>query len=152
VTEPANGPRTHEPDLRELTAELDGLRQLMDERDKWYGERDRDRQLAVEKALAAAEKATASAFAASKEAIVKAEEGQKAYNLSHNDLLKKLDDQHKVTMPRSEADLRFEVMGAAIRVLELFKSNIEGRLLVWGGILIVASVGITQLLRIAFKI
>jgi hypothetical protein len=148
---PPNG-RTHEPSLRELTAEIDGLRELLNERNKWYGERDKDRQLAVDKALAAAEKATAAAFAASKEAIVKAEDGQKAYNVSHNDLLKRLDQQHGETLPRTEANLRFDTLTAAIRALELFKSNIEGRMIVWAGILVVASVGITQLLRIAFKI
>lgn len=115
----ANGTRTHEPSLRELTAELDGLRELMDERNKWYGERDKDRQTAVDKALAAVEKQTAAAFeaakensaaalAAQKEAIVKEEEKQKQYNTSHNDLARKMDDQSKATMPRSEAQQRFD--------------------------------------------
>ena len=34
-----NGFRTHEPALRELTAELDGFKDLMEERDKWYQKR-----------------------------------------------------------------------------------------------------------------
>lgn len=127
-------PRTHEPDLRELTAELDGLRTLMEERNKWYGERDKDRQLAVDKALTAAKEATASAFTASKEAIVKAEESQKAYNASHNDLLKKLDMWQRDTLPRPEADLRFKSGEQKVEALDKFMSNLQGRMLILSGI------------------
>jgi len=154
--------RTHDQDLRELKAEVNGLRMLMEERNKWYGERDRDRQQAVDKALAAVEKQTASAFEAAKEsnttaaanqkeAVLKQEDAQRAYNTSHNDLLRKLDDQNKATMPRIEQEQRFSTQQKEIGELEKFRSNIEGRLLVWAGILVVASGGIATLLSLAFS-
>lgn len=73
----ADNGRTHEPSLRELTAELDGeralraaeikrLEQVASERDNRYSER-----------AASAEKA-----------IVKAENAQTVYNAGHNDLLR----------------------------------------------------------------
>lgn len=113
--------RTHEPSLRELTAELDGLRKLVaaevkaadtlaKERDKWYTERDKDRQASVDKALTAAKEQTASSFAASKEAILKAEEAQRAYNTAHNDLARKMDEQNKATIPRQESEARFRTI------------------------------------------
>jgi uncharacterized protein YhaN len=155
--------RTHEPDdLRELKAEMNGLRMLMEERNKWYGERDRDRQIAVDKALAAVEKQTSSAFEAAKEAntaaaanqkeaVLKQEDAQRAYNTSHNDLLRKLDDQNKATMPRIEQEQRFASHEKEIGELEKFRANIEGRLLVWAGILVVASGGVATLLSLAFS-
>lgn len=99
-----NGARTHEPSLRELTSELDGLREvtaanlkslreILDERDRLYGERDNSRRLAVDAALMAAKDQTAASFAASEKAIVKAEDAQRSYNSSHNDLLRKMDAQ-----------------------------------------------------------
>lgn len=123
-----NGARTHEPSLREVVAELDGLRQLLDERNKWYGERDKDRQLAVDKALAAVEKQTASAFEAAKEAnsaaivaqkesALKTEESQKQYNVGHNDLIRKMDDQNKATMPRTETESRFKNLEEKLALL-----------------------------------
>lgn len=123
-----NGARTHEPSLREVVAELDGLRQLLDERNKWYGERDKDRQLAVDKALAAVEKQTASAFEAAKEAnaaaliaqkesALKTEEAQKQYNYGHNDLIRKMDEQNRATMPRTETESRFKNMEEKMALL-----------------------------------
>lgn len=108
--EQANG-RTHEPSLRELTGDLDGvkalllekvqsLRDIVDERHNLYKERADSQKTAVDDALVAAKEKTEAAFAASKEAIVKAENSQTAYNVSHNDLLKKQD----AMMPRHEVD------------------------------------------------
>lgn len=106
--------RTHEPSLRELTAELDGLRELLlsklDERDRLYKERDDSRRTAVDAALSAAKEQTKQSFEASEKAIVKAEEAQKSYNQSHNDLARKMDDQNKATMPRTETEERFRTI------------------------------------------
>ena len=44
-------------------------------------------------ALIAVEKQTAAAFAANKESVLKTEEAQKAYNLQHNDLTRKMEAQ-----------------------------------------------------------
>jgi hypothetical protein len=96
-----------DPSLRELETRVASMENLAKERDKWYAERDRDRQAGVEKALTAAKEQTASSFAASKEAILKAEEAQRAYNTSHNDLARKMDEQNKATMPRRETEERF---------------------------------------------
>lgn len=120
--------RTHEPNLRELTAEIDGMRTLYDERSKWYDARDKDRQTAVDKALAAVEKQTAAAFDASKEAntaaltaqkeaVVKAEDAQRAYNTAHNELARKMDEQNKATMPRLEIENRFKNLEEKLAIL-----------------------------------
>lgn len=68
--------RTHEPSLRELTSELEGLeavmqaelkavREIMDERDRRYNERAKAQDTAVSAALAASERASSKAEAAS---------------------------------------------------------------------------------------
>lgn len=124
----ANG-RTHEPSLRELTADLDGLRELfeekirankelMDERDKRYTERDRDRQAEVEKALTAAKEQTNAAFAASKEAITEAKKAQDSYNLTHNDLIRKMEKQASDTMPRLEAEGKLKALDEKFQELK----------------------------------
>jgi vacuolar-type H+-ATPase subunit I/STV1 len=134
----SNGPRTHEPSLRELTAELDGLRQLflemvksqrdiLDERDKLYSERDMSRSKAVEAALVSVKEQTKASFEASEKAIVKAEEAQKAYNQSHNDLARKMDEQNKATMPRNETEARFSAIEEKIGVVRDSTSAIVNR-------------------------
>lgn len=132
--------RTHEPGLRELVAEVDGLREVMlskieaigtllNERDKLYTERDNSRRTAVEAALAAAKENTANAFNASEKAIVKAEEAQKSYNASHNDLARKMDDQSKATMPRAENESR-------LRSLEEKINEVRNAFSAEGGVLV----------------
>jgi hypothetical protein len=76
-----------------LLEKINGLDRLTDSRFK-AGES------AVMAALAATKELTAAAFAASKEAIIKAEEAQKAYNVSHNDLIRK----QEMMIPRPEFD------------------------------------------------
>lgn len=91
--------RTHEPNLREVTAELNGLRvwitselnnikALIGERHDRYNERDVARE----------------------KAIGKAEAAQEAYNVLHNDLARKMDEQNKATMPRLETEQRFRAI------------------------------------------
>lgn len=118
-----NGSRTHEPSLREVVAELDGLRdlmksedrrleQVMDERDARYMERSN-----------AAEKQVGVAFTASEKAAAKTEQAQDVYNRGHNDLLRKMDDQHKDTLPREEANAKFDSIGKEIQGLREFRSG-----------------------------
>jgi hypothetical protein len=106
-----NGSRTHEPSLRELTGQLDDLKDLMREkfegvdkiayeRDRLYKERHEAADKAITAALTAQKETTSAAFAASKEAIVKAENSQNSYNTSHNDLIKKQEQM----IPRPEVD------------------------------------------------
>jgi leucyl aminopeptidase (aminopeptidase T) len=135
-----NSSRTHEPSLRELTAELDGLsklfeekvranKELMDERDKRYTERDKDRQTEVDKALASADKQVAAAFAAAKESGIETKKAQDAYNLSHNDLLHKNEKLGTDMMPRSEANERFRSIDEKI-------GEIKSALSTGGGVLL----------------
>jgi hypothetical protein len=58
---------------------------------------------AVQAALAAQKELTNAAFASSEKAITKAEEAQKSYNQTHNDLSRKMDEQYKEMMPRAES-------------------------------------------------
>jgi chromosome segregation ATPase len=66
-----------------------------------------DNDKAVSAALQSVKEQTRSSFEASEKAIVKAEEAQKSYNQTHNDLSRKLDTQNKETMPRPEIEARF---------------------------------------------
>lgn len=75
------------------------LEKLLAEKDKLADARFK----AFEAALVSQDKATAAAFAASEKAIVKAEDAQKSYNSTHNDLSRKMDEQYKEMIPRSEA-------------------------------------------------
>lgn len=99
--------RNHDPTLREITAELDGHRRLMDERDLRYSKMAEASEKAVAAALGAAEKLTNTAFAASEKAITKAEAAQSSYNASTNEFRGQLRDQAATLMPRFEADQRF---------------------------------------------
>lgn len=134
MAERENGGRTHEPSLRETVAELDGLRdfllveiksvrELVNERHERYKERDADRSKAVE-----------AAFSASEKSNQKTETAQKDYNVQHNDLIKKMDDQNKATIPRTECEARFigiaEKIGNVHELIALAPSKVEteGRL------------------------
>jgi len=99
-----NGGRTHEPSLREVTAEMDGLKELMEERDRRYEDRFNAQQKAVEAALAAAEKQTLAAFNSGEKAIAKQEAAQTSYNERTNEFRGQLFDQARLFMPRSEAE------------------------------------------------
>ena len=106
--------RTHEPNMRELTADLDGLREVMKaelralndlavERDRRYSERDSSRQEEVKNALVAAKEQTSASFVASKEAITEAKKSQDSYNSTHNDLVRKMEKQSAETITRDAA-------------------------------------------------
>jgi DNA repair exonuclease SbcCD ATPase subunit len=133
-SETTNGVRTHEPSLREVTTELDGvkelllselasIRNLVDERDRLYKERNDAQRTAVDAALTAVKEQTKASFEASEKAIVKAEEAQKSYNQSHNDLARKMDDQNKATVPRPEAESRFRTLEDKITDLRESRSE-----------------------------
>lgn len=116
--------RTHEPNLREVTTQIDGMERLYEERDRRYEDRFKAQETAVAAALAAAEKLTAAAFAASKEAILKAENSQTSYNAGHNDLSRKMETQYKEMIPRTEFSVA--VKNIEDKIAELRESRSEG--------------------------
>jgi len=66
---------------------------LMDERDRRYAER-----------FEAMEKLTAAAFTSNERAIGKAEEAQRVYNTSHNDLTRKMESQAREFVNREKLE------------------------------------------------
>jgi len=109
-----------------LEAQIAVLRAIVDERDRLYAERDNSRRTAVEAALAAVKEQTRASFEASEKAIVKAEEAQRAYNLSHNDLARKMDEQNKATMPRSETETRFRALEEKVNEARTSRASDSG--------------------------
>jgi hypothetical protein len=105
---------------------FDALLAVQDERDRLYKERDESRRTAVDAALTAVKEQTKASFDASEKAIVKAEEAQRAYNLSHNDLARKMDEQNKATMPRTETESRFRAIEEKISELREERSGGHG--------------------------
>ena len=114
------------PDLAALTVEVRALRELMDERDRRYTERAEGDLRALQAALTSVKDQTSSSFAASKEAIVKAETNQTVYNATHNDLTRKMDAQYKEMIPRTEAESRFKTMEEKIADLRESRSQTTG--------------------------
>lgn len=104
-------------ELHSLIAEFKSFRELMAERDVRYMGMFTAGDKAVSAALAAAKEQTRDAFNSSEKAIVKAEEAQKSYNASHNDLARKMDEQNKATMPRMEIDSRFKNLEEKLALL-----------------------------------
>jgi hypothetical protein len=88
--------RTHEPSLRELSAEFDGFIELMKERDRRYEDR-----------FKAQDEKTTLALTASKEAIGKAESATEKRFDAVNEFRGTLSDQAARLLPRAEADSRF---------------------------------------------
>jgi phosphopantetheinyl transferase (holo-ACP synthase) len=132
--------RTHEPSLRELTAELDGIDKLLTEKIERLRE-------VVMSALAAQKELTGQSFAASKEAIIKAENAQSQYNVGHNDLLKKQD----AMIPRHEFDAlkqtwndKFDANKDAMKVeMSGMRQSIDqsaGKGMAWQTMLVIAGI------------
>jgi hypothetical protein len=144
MPENGNGNRTHEPGLREITGELDGLRELhlsniaairelLDERDRFYLVQFKAAETAVKAALDAAKEQVITTFNSSEKAIVKAENAQKDYNERTNEFRGQLSDQAKTFMPRIEVDRINAVLEDKISRLDLelrglreSRSNREG--------------------------
>ena len=101
------------------------LESIVNERDKQYDMRFRAAEIAVNAALASQQKNTADAFLASENAIEKAENAQKEYNIAHNDLSRKLDEQNKATVPRPETTALFK---AADEKLAALQSNYDSKI------------------------
>jgi hypothetical protein len=113
-SEPTNG-RTHEPSLREITAELDGLRDLikselksikevMDERDHRYEDR-----------FTAMDEKTGLALTSSKEAVNKAEVAQEKRFDNTNEWRAAMQDRDRNQMPRVEIEQRLDALGNTVK-------------------------------------
>lgn len=111
-------PSSTDVSLREfMQTQLEGIRDIINERDKQYDSRFRAAEIAVNAALAAQEKAVNAAFLASEKAIVKAELAQQDYNVRSNEFRGQLDDQAKTLMPRAETDVRFKSLEDKLTVI-----------------------------------
>lgn len=88
--------------------QLDALRQLLDERQRYNDERARQQERAVDKALEAVETQTKLSLESQKEAAHKAEQSQRDYNVTHNDLLRRMDKQYEDTLSRREYNVAHE--------------------------------------------
>jgi hypothetical protein len=106
-TKNGNGNRTHEPSLRELTAELDGVEKVLlskieglsaisDERDRRYEDR-----------FKATDEKTSLALTASGKAVDKAETATEKRFDAVNEFRGTLSDQAATLLPRAEATARF---------------------------------------------
>lgn len=127
MTEP-NG-RTHEPDLHQITAELDGLRDLLLSRlkeleqngkssDKALRDLFEERDRRYEDRFRAQDEKTTLALTASKEAIGKAETATEKRFESVNEFRGTLSDQARLQLPRAEADERFKNMADKLEELK----------------------------------
>lgn len=87
-----------------LESKIDSLVELQKERSRHYEDKFRLLDIATEKALAAVKEQTSAAFAANKEAVIKTEDAQRAYNASHNDLARKMETQAKQFVDRDKLD------------------------------------------------
>jgi hypothetical protein len=102
-------PSSTDVSLREfMQAQLEAVRDIINERDKQYDSRFRAAEIAVNAALAAQEKAVNAAFTASEKAIVKAELAQSEYNVRSNEFRGQLADQAQTLIPRTEANVQFK--------------------------------------------
>ncbi len=107
-----------------LIAQIRNLRELLDERDRLYKERNDSQRTAVDAALTAVKENTKSSFDASEKAIVKAEDAQREYNIRSNEFRGQLDDQAKTLMPRPEALTMFK---SVEEKLQVYKSDFDVR-------------------------
>jgi hypothetical protein len=108
-----------------LETAMRAIEELGRERDRRYEEGKKANKEAVDAAFASAEKAVAAALTSAKEAVFKQEQAQNQYNEAHNGLLRKIDEQHKETLPRPEAEVRFTRQDEKIEDLKKVVARVE---------------------------
>lgn len=99
-------PRSHDPTVAELVAQLVGLRELIDERDRRYEERSTAQKEAVTSALSAADRAVAKAELAADKRF----EGVNEFRAA-------LADQQRTLIPRAEVVVMTNALEAQISVV-----------------------------------
>src|ERR1700733_5082884 len=102
--------RTHEPSLRELTAELDGVRGIFDEKVDRVREVADERDRRYEKRFRAMDEKTILALNASEKAVTKAEVAQEKRFDNTNEWRAAMQDRDRNQMPRVEIEQRFSAM------------------------------------------
>ena len=132
--------RTHEPSLRELTAQLDDLKELMTEKDKSLRDLVNERDRLYTTQFRSAKEEVASALTSAKEAVVKAEAAvEKEARLGCLDTcLEQLEDAHRqiitryyVGQERTTIDNRRALaksLGITINALSIRTCRIRGKL------------------------
>jgi len=102
--------RTHEPSLRELTAEMDGMKEVLTEKigglEKLLTEHDR-RQ---DQRFRSMDEKTTLALASSEKAVTKAEIAQEKRFDNTNEWRAAMQDRDKNQMPRAEIEQRFAAL------------------------------------------
>ena len=88
-----------------LTEKISTVIQVQSERDRLYGERAITQDASVATALEAVKIQTALSLASQGEVQHRAEIAQDRYNITHNDLLHKMDKQYEMMIPRAEFTL-----------------------------------------------
>ncbi len=74
-------------------------------------------------------KAVDAAFAASREAILEAKKGQDAYNLTHNDLVRKMERQSSEMISRVDTELRFKAQDDKIGEVRTLAVSVKADML-----------------------
>jgi hypothetical protein len=114
MSESDNG-RTHEPSLRELTAELDGIRGIFDEKIDRVREVADERDRRYEERFKAMDEKTTLALNSSDKAVNKAEIAQEKRFDNTNEWRAAMQDRDRNQMPRSEIEQRFGSMTNGLR-------------------------------------
>lgn len=109
MNEDRNG-RTHEPSLRELTAELDGIRSVFDEKVDRVREVADERDRRYEERFMAMDEKTTLALNSSDKAVNKAEIAQEKRFDNTNEWRAAMQDRDRNQMPRIEIESRFAAM------------------------------------------
>jgi hypothetical protein len=127
--------RTHEPSLREVTAELDGLKEFLIEKIESVKTTADERDRRYEDRFTAIDEKTGLALSTSKEAVNKSEVAVEKRFDSVNEFRGTLSDQAATLLPRPEAAAKFaaydeklEDMKKDIIALREFRSEGSGRM------------------------
>lgn len=119
--------------IDQLSAEL---RQLIDERDRQYGQRFEAQQQALKDALQAAKEAGANALQSAKEAVIKAEEAANKRFEGVNEFRATLSDQAQTFISKAEADARLKALeldtARNSSRIEAIQARGEGASSLWG--------------------
>ncbi len=111
----------------ELWAELKSLRALVDERDRWYTQRDMDRQKAIEAALIASDKLSMTINAASEKAISVAENNAEKWRNSANEWRGAMDDREAKFVLKPEFISENKALHSAVTAArEKVESELKG--------------------------